>query len=236
MTIPLDKLTPDNFLVVPNTHWNALYFQRKTLLEALLTVQPLVKGDLIDIGCGTQPYRSLFTEIKSYKGVDVASSCHTLPPDTLLYNGESIPFPDNSFDWAMATEVLEHTRRPELLLSSVYNVLRPGGGFFLSIPFLAGLHETPNDFRRWTNFGLINELEKAGFERIEVCPLGNWHTAAAHFLGTYVAHCKMPWWSKYWFPRLIWLVKNLIAQSNLEVTPTMCIGWFAIAYKPQIVS
>lgn len=231
-----EQLQIDNFIIVPNAHWNALYFQRELLLKELCTMQPLVIGKLLDIGCGTQPYRSLFTQVTSYTGVDLPNSCHTLPPDTVTYDGETLPFPSNTFDWAMATEVLEHVRRPELLLSSIYDVLRPGGGFFLSVPFLAGVHEPPYDFRRWTNYGLIEELEKAGFEKIEVRPIGNWHTAAAHFLGAYLGHCKTPWWTKYWLPRLVWLIKNNVARLNIEVDRNMCIGWFAIAYKPPLSS
>lgn len=223
----------DNFVIVPNTHWNSLYFHRKLLLEAVLSMKPLVKGDLLDVGCGTQPYRSLFEHLTSYTGIDVATSAHSLRPDTVVYDGESIPFPANSFDWVMATEVLEHVRRPDLLLSSVYTVLRPGGGFFLSVPFWAGVHEPPYDFHRWTNYGLVDELERTGFERIEIRPLGNWHTSAAAFIRLYLANCKTPWWTRYWLPRLTWIVSNLIAKLDLEIPQTMCIGWFAVAYKPQ---
>ncbi len=226
--------SPDNFLVVPNVPWNTLYFHRKLVLEAVLSMESLVKGDLLDLGCGTQPYRSIFTQIKSYVGVDISSSCHQLQPDTVIYDGESIPFPTNSFDWVMATEVFEHVRRPELLLSSIYEVLRPGGGFFLSVPFLAGVHEPPYDFRRWTNYGLVDELERAGFEKIEVRSLGNWHTAAASFIGLYLAHCKKPWWTRYWLTPLVWVIKNLVVKldSVIETADNMCIGWFAVAYKP----
>jgi len=226
--------SPDNFLLVPNAPWNAIYFHRKLVLEAILSMKPLVKGDLLDVGCGTQPYRSVFNQINSYIGVDVSSSCHQLPPDTVTYNGEYIPFSPNSFDWVMATEVFEHVRRPELLLSSIYDVLRPSGGFFLSVPFLASVHEPPYDFRRWTNYGLIDELERAGFEKIEVRRLGNWHTTAASFIGLYLAHCKMPWWTRYWLPRLVWALKNLIAKLDavIETPDNMCVGWFAVAYKP----
>ena len=222
----------DNFIIIPDTHWNSLYFQRKLILEALLSMQPLVRGELLDVGCGTQPYRSLFNNVTSYKGIDVSTSAHPLCPNTVLYDGESIPFPSNSFDWVMATEVFEHVRRPNLLLSSVYSVLRPGGGLFLSVPFLAGVHEPPYDFRRWTNYGLIDELERAGFERIEVRPLGNWHTSAAAFLRLYLASCKKAWWTRYWLPRLTWIVTKLIARLDTEVHQNMCVGWFALAYKP----
>lgn len=228
------NMPEDNFLIVPNAHWNTVYFYRKLILEALLSMQPLVKGELLDVGCGTQPYRSIFTQVQSYIGVDVLSSCHQLQPDTVTYDGESIPFPANSFDWVMATEVFEHVRRPELLLSSIYEVLRPGGGFFLSVPFLASVHEPPYDFRRWTNYGLVDELERAGFENIEIRPLGTWHTAAATFIGLYLGHCKMPWWTRYWLSRLVWVIKNLIAKldSVIDTPDNMCVCWFAVGYKP----
>ena len=224
----------DNFIDIPNSHWNSLFFNRKVVLEALLDVKDSVQGDLLDVGCGVQPYRSLFTHVKSYLGVDIPSSCHPLPPDTIVYDGESLPISSESFDWVMSTEVFEHVRYPDRLLTSVYSVLRPGGGIFLSVPFLAGVHEAPYDFRRWTNYGLINVLEQAGFERVQVKPLGNWHTAAASFLGSYFANCQKPWWTKFWLSRLVWLIKNLIASldSVVPVSDNMCISWFVIAYKP----
>lgn len=227
----------DNFIVVPNTHWNTLYFQRKLLLEALLSMQSLVKGDLLDVGCGTQPYRPLFKDVTSYTGIDVINSLHPLPKDTVVYDGQTVPFPINSFDWAMATEVLEHVRQPDILLRSIYQVLRPGGGLFLSVPFLAGLHEEPYDFRRWTNYGLVDELETAGFEKVEVHPLGTWHTSAAHFLGIYLGHWRKPWWTRYWLPRFVWIIRNLVAnldKFSIKINQqNMCIGWFAVAYKSQ---
>ena len=223
----------DNFIRVPNIHWNSLYFQRKLILESVETMIPLVKGDLLDIGCGTQPYRSLFNQVKSYTGIDIESSCHGLPPNTKVYDGENIPFPPNSFDWAMSTEVFEHIRRPDLLLQSLLQVLRPGGGFFLTVPFLAGVHEAPYDFRRWTNYGLIEELSRAGFEKIEVYPLGNWHISMASFLRLYIASCKTPWWTRFWLSRLTWIITNVISKLSITSSENMCIGWFAVAYKPQ---
>jgi SAM-dependent methyltransferase len=221
----------DNFLNIPDTHWNTLYIHRKLILEALKTMIPLVKGSLLDVGCGTQPYRELFTNITSYTGVDTASSPHLLSSNTKIYDGENLPFPTASFDWVISTEVFEHVRHPDLLFASIFNVLVPGGGFFFTVPFLAGVHEPPNDFRRWTNYGLTNDLQKAGFEKVEVFPLGNWHFAIAFFIRLYCSNIKLPWWTKYWFPRLTWRVTNCIANSKAEVPQTMCVGWFCLAYK-----
>lgn len=41
--------------------------------------------------------------------------------------GESLPFEDNSFDYAISLQVLEHVEDPRPLLEEMYRVLKPGG-------------------------------------------------------------------------------------------------------------
>ena len=49
--------------------------------------------------------------------------------------GESLPFPDESFDIVYsAMYVLEHTEIPELVLCEAVRVLRPGGTLFMEMP------------------------------------------------------------------------------------------------------
>jgi ubiquinone/menaquinone biosynthesis C-methylase UbiE len=40
---------------------------------------------------------------------------------------EELPFPDASFDFAMAIDVIEHLYHPRLLLSEMFRVVKPGG-------------------------------------------------------------------------------------------------------------
>ncbi len=56
-----------------------------------------------------------------------------------------MPFEDNVFDCAMATEVLEHCAYPEVTLFEVSRVLKKDGLFFFTVPFVWPLHDCPFD-------------------------------------------------------------------------------------------
>ncbi len=49
------------------------------------------------------------------------------------------------------------------MLSEVARILKPGGTFFIAIPFLQPFHAAPHDYRRWTIPGLEEDL-RSDFE------------------------------------------------------------------------
>jgi len=67
------------------------------------------------------------------------------------------------FDIVLANQVWEHLDRPFTATCNVTEMLRPGGYFWLAVPFFIPFHGAPVDCSRWSARGLRNLLEEAGF-------------------------------------------------------------------------
>jgi len=172
------------------------YFIRTSIFNALTKTLPSFSGNLLDIGCGKMPYKNYILEnsnVKKYIGLDIENALEydvAVKPD-FTWNGKIMPFENNHFDCAFGTEVLEHCPEPEIVLKEVFRVLKPGGVFFFTVPFLWNLHETPHDEYRYTPFALERHLKNAGFNDIELKATGGWHASMAQMLGLWVRRSPM---------------------------------------------
>lgn len=130
------------------------------------------QGRLLDVGAGEGPWKEMLPGAATYVGVDVATAGDfgmTKRAGITYYDGVRLPFADASFEQVLCTEVLEHVSSPVALLRDIHRVLTPGGLLILTVPWSARVHHLPNDYFRYTNFGLRTVLEEAGFsvQRIE---------------------------------------------------------------------
>jgi len=143
-----------------------------------------LKGNLIDIGCGTKPYKDLLAPyVTLHIGVDHLASMHEKSNIDQVGTAYQIPADNASFDSAICTAVLEHLEEPEQALRECYRVLKPGGVAIYSVPFIWHLHEEPRDFYRYSNHGLKYLFEKVGFQIIELKALsGFWVTFGQLFV------------------------------------------------------
>lgn len=46
-----------------------------------------------------------------------------------------MPLKTSSIDFILCTKVLEHVKEPKQLLLEFYNILKPGGHLFMTVPF-----------------------------------------------------------------------------------------------------
>jgi SAM-dependent methyltransferase len=83
------------------------------------------------------------------------------------------PLGRQQFDVVIAEQVFEHIQRPDLAAANIYEMLRPGGTFIISTPFLLKVHGAPLDLYRWTEHGMRQLLETAGFAVITTASWGN---------------------------------------------------------------
>ncbi len=151
---------------------NPFYILRSGLFRAISKVAPEIHGDVLDFGCGSKPYESLFSSATSYIGVDIEVSGHNHVTQgskvDIYYDGESLPFRDDHFDGVVTFETLEHVFNVERILREIRRVMKSNGLFLASIPFAWDEHEIPYDFARYTSYGIHHLLTKQGFEVIKI--------------------------------------------------------------------
>lgn len=187
----------NNFTEIPFTIKNLdKYYIRTAIFNAIEKTLPQLKGDLLDIGCGKLPYKDYIlknSEVKRYVGLEIENALvydKNVKPD-YTWDGRNMPFESNYFDCAFATEVLEHCPDPRIVLNEVLRVLKPGGIFFFTVPFLWNLHEVPNDEYRYTPFSMERLLRTSGFSEISVVATGGWHASMAQMTGLWLRRAPM---------------------------------------------
>ena len=149
------------------TSWSRVIQQKDW--RDFLSEQELDSGDILEISPGNS---NVWRDIcgKSYSSVQY--------PD---FNICSMSL-EKRFDFVIADNVFEHLRHPRAAGKNVIGMLKPGGYFLISTPFMIRVHGHPNDYTRWTADGLRALLVDCGFDesRIRVQAWGNRACTAAY--------------------------------------------------------
>jgi SAM-dependent methyltransferase len=157
--------------------WRFNWLARHQLVGALERVRVHARGLLLDVGCGSMPFAPVLQPaVEHYVGVDLPASrdlgrAGTRQPDVFA-RAEALPFRDASADTVFAFSLLTYVFEPSRFLDEAARVLRPGGVAILEFTQMTPLHPWLPDYLRFTRTGAERLLESAGFEILQVEPVG----------------------------------------------------------------
>jgi SAM-dependent methyltransferase len=195
--------------------------QLLTCLRFVSAHRGLLKGEVLDVGCGEMPFRHLVAPGAAYTGIDVPAAGSfgmQRHAEVIEFDGTTIPFADNSFDAILCTEVLEHAVQPEALVAEMRRVLKPGGALVLTVPFAARVHHVPYDFHRFTRFRL--EALFAGFTGVAIAERGNDLAVIANKIIVATARQATLWR----FPLLVFAIPATLVALGLAHL-SLWFGW-----------
>lgn len=161
-------------LTVGSTHHDLSTYPRESANDGNTVFENEVISNpnklYIDLGCGLRNRtfdNCLYIEVYRARCADliVEPNC-------------TYPIKDNSVDGIGSFAVLEHTRKPWLVVSEMRRMIKPGGKVFIDWPFLQPVHGYPSHYFNATREGLSSLFTDNGFV-VESCDtLG--HQSAAH--------------------------------------------------------
>ena len=150
-----------------------LDFQIRTIVLDLKREIPNFGGVVLDVGCGSSPYRYLLnSEATGYVGVDTnkADDFGYTNSRLVTFGGSSLPFLDGVFDAFICTEVLEHVLDHQSLVDEIYRVMKKGARGVVTVPWSARFHYIPDDYFRYTPSALQHIFSK--FRKVTITNRG----------------------------------------------------------------
>ena len=184
---------------------------------------PYVSGDLLDYGCGAQPYRHLFEpKCNRYIGADVAPA-YGVVLDVLFQPGQPLPFDDESFDTIVSTQTLEHVQDVQLYVNECKRLLRPGGHLILSVPMQWRMHEQPYDYWRFTRHGVEALLSSVGLRICDLSPCGGAWALVGQIINSHLSETGRGSSLVYWLVNSLALWADSVMEDQDET-----IGWMRL--------
>jgi ubiquinone/menaquinone biosynthesis C-methylase UbiE len=118
---------------------------------------------------------------------------------------QTMPYNDNTFDFVISDQVLEHLESPPIAINESYRVLKPDGIVIHTTCFLNYLHCSPQDLWRFSPDALRYLCRH--FSEVLICEgWGNRFAILLCFIGDVFRFMKIP--------SRKWSIRHLIATYN----------------------
>ena len=209
------------------------YSVRRELLDGdLESMRESMQGVVLEIGAGKDGRRGDFTPPIEQASKWVTLDRYHANPH-IRADIQQLPFGSKSYDTVVCLEVLEYVESPAHALAEMKRLLKPQGKLVIATPFLHRM-DSEKDLWRFTEQGLRNLLEEAGFRVINFKAQGGALAVAVNIL-KYALRVQPAGWQRRWLlrlgrPLLNWLEK-LDSKSSAEqpVLQTFSTGYLALA-------
>ncbi len=134
----------------------------------------LISGNILELGTGTgyglQFLGATAKSLTSLDKINFEAEGVTVPDNVIIKQMKFPPFEgleNNSFDFVVSFQVIEHIKNHKLFLQEIKRVLKPGGKFIVTTPNKkASLTRNPFHVREYTPEQLQKLLLDCGFKNI----------------------------------------------------------------------
>jgi SAM-dependent methyltransferase len=132
-----------------------------------------LRGVVLDLGGGSDPgYWGFIDKRDSDAKIIKIDIMSKYSPDIVASLERELPIKSNSVDCVLLFNVLEHIYAHHQLVKEIHRILKKGGKFYCSVPFMMNIHADPYDYHRYTKNALENILTEAGFKDFKIVTYG----------------------------------------------------------------
>lgn len=169
----MDHFVYETEAKIEETHW--WFVQRRSLFETLIKQHNVpLTARVVDVGTGTGANLRLLKSMgfQDVTGIDfseeAAQWCRIKGLGEVKQGDiRKLPLADQSVDFVLATDVVEHVDEHEKAVSEILRILRPGGLALFTVPAFQSLwglqDEVSHHYRRYRMKPFIDMISNIGF-------------------------------------------------------------------------
>ncbi len=150
--------------------------ERNRLYGGISLFAPFFKQKFISVDCYTEKLfkRGAYNKflVKNKKIIKIYKD--------YSFHYKNIKLQKNSADLVIVPNLIHHIQDLNSLLKQIKKILKPRGKVYIFEPLLRELHQEPEDYGRFTPYGLRKILKEIGFKNFKIKFCGGPFTAAAY--------------------------------------------------------